>query len=60
MMVLQLAKMADDSVGAAEPIDDAVGAAAIASVPIAVGITSVVTAASITATANTHVYVRYG
>ena len=52
-----LAKMADDSVGAAEIIDDAVGAAAIASVPIAVGITSVVTAASITATANTHVYV---
>lgn len=52
-----LAKMADDSVGAAEIIDDAVGAAAIASVPIAVGITSVVTAASITATVNTHVYV---
>jgi len=52
-----LAKMADDSVGAAEIIDDAVGAAAIASVPVAVGITSVVTAASITATVNTHVYV---
>jgi hypothetical protein len=52
-----LAKMADDSVGAAEIIDDAVGAAAIASVPISVGITTAVTAASITATVNTHVYV---
>lgn len=37
--------------------DDGVGADQVASVPIAVGITSVVTAASITATANTHVYV---
>ena len=52
-----LAKMADDSVGAAEIIDDAVGAAAIASVPIAVGITTVVTATSLTATVNTAVYV---
>ena len=37
--------------------DDGVGADQIASVPIAVGITSVVTATSLTATVNTHVYV---
>ena len=37
--------------------DDAVTAAKIASEPVTVGITSVVTSASITATANTHVYV---
>lgn len=37
--------------------DDGVGADQLASVPIAVGITSVVTATSLTATVNTHVYV---
>jgi len=37
--------------------DDGVGANQLASVPVSVGITSVVTAASITATVNTHVYV---
>ncbi len=49
--------LADNSVTAALIADDAVGADQIASVPIAVGITSVVTATSITATVNTHVYV---
>ena len=39
------------------PTDGSVTAAKIASVPIAVGITSVVTSSSITATVNTHVYV---
>jgi hypothetical protein len=58
---------ADDTVGTAQlkgnavttaKIADAnVTAAKIASVPITVGITSVVTATSITATVNTHVYV---
>jgi hypothetical protein len=61
------AKIADDAVGAdqlassavvtASIVDDAVTAAKIASEPIAVGITSVVTATSLTATVNTHVYV---
>ena len=61
------AKIADDAVGAdqlasdavvtASIVDDAVTAAKIASEPISVGITSVVTATSITATVNTHVYV---
>ena len=61
------AKIADDAVGAdqlassavvtASIVDDAVTAAKIASVPISVGITSVVTATSLTATINTHVYV---
>ena len=51
------AKIADDAVTAAKIADDAVTAAKIASVPITVGITSVVTATSITATVNTHVYV---
>jgi hypothetical protein len=37
--------------------DNSVTADLIASVPIAVGITSVVTATSLTATVNTHVYV---
>ena len=46
-----------DSVGTAQIQDNAVTAAKIASVPIAVGITTVVTATSITATVNTHVYV---
>ena len=49
--------IADDGVGADQLADGAVVAAAIASVPIAVGITSVVTATSLTATVNTHVYV---
>ena len=61
------AKIADDAVGAdqlaasavvtASIVDDAVTAAKIASEPVAVGITSVVTSSSITATVNTHVYV---
>jgi|TARA_B110000908_G_C10155206_1_gene403293 hypothetical protein len=37
--------------------NDGVGADQLASVPVAVGITSVVTATSLTATVNTHVYV---
>lgn len=37
--------------------NDGVGADQLASVPITVGITSVVTSASVTATVNTHVYV---
>ena len=59
--------IADDAVGAdqlaasavvtASIVDDAITAAKIASVPVAVGITSVVTSASATATVNTHVYV---
>ena len=48
---------AADSVGTAQIQDNAVTAAKIASVPITVGITSVVTATSLTATVNTHVYV---
>jgi hypothetical protein len=61
------AKIADDAVGADQLapnavvtdsiVDDAVTAAKIASEPITVGITSVVTATSLTATVNTHVYV---
>ena len=52
-----IATPAVDSVGTAQIQDNAVTAAKIASVPITVGITSVVTATSITATVNTHVYV---
>jgi hypothetical protein len=51
------AKIADDAVTTAKIADDAITAAKIASVPIAVGITSVVTSSSLTATVNTHVYV---
>ena len=61
------AKIADDAVGAdqlassavvtASIVDDAVTAAKIASEPVAVGITTVVTSASMTATVNTHVFV---
>ena len=51
------AKIADANVTTAKIADNAVTAAKIASVPIAVGITTAVTAASITATVNTHVYV---
>ena len=49
--------LADNSVTADLIADDAVGADQLASVPIAVGITSVATASSLTATVNTHVYV---
>ena len=51
------AKIADSNVTTAKIAGNAVTAAKIASVPIAVGITSVVTATSLTATVNTHVYV---
>jgi len=51
------AKIADSNVTTAKIADANVTAAKIASVPITVGITSVVTATSITATVNTHVYV---
>jgi len=51
------AKLASNAVVTASIVDDAVTAAKIASEPVAVGITSVVTSASITATVNTHVYV---
>ena len=51
------AKIADSNVTTAKIADANVTAAKIASVPISVGITSVVTATSITATVNTHVYV---
>jgi hypothetical protein len=47
----------DGTVTTAKIADANVTAAKIASVPITVGITSVVTATSITATVNTHVYV---
>jgi hypothetical protein len=50
-------KIADSAVTAAKIADNAVTAAKIASAPISVGITTVVTSTSITATANTHVYV---
>jgi hypothetical protein len=51
------AKLASSAVVTASIVDDAVTAAKIASEPVTVGITSVVTSASITATVNTHVYV---
>ena len=51
------AKIADSNVTTAKIADANVTAAKIASVPITVGITSVVTATSLTATVNTHVYV---
>ena len=51
------AKITDANVTTAKIADANVTAAKIASVPISVGITSVVTATSITATVNTHVYV---
>jgi hypothetical protein len=47
----------DDSIDTAHIADDAVTSAKIASVPVAVGITTVVTSTSITATVNTHVFV---
>ena len=49
--------IADSSVTTTLIADDAVTAAKIASVPVAVGITSVVTATSLTAAVNTHLYV---
>jgi hypothetical protein len=49
--------IADNSVTTTLIADDAVTAAKIASVPVAVGITSVVTATSLTAAVNTHIYV---
>ena len=51
------AKIVNDAVTADKIADDAVGADAVASVPLAIGISSVVTATSLTATVNTHVYV---
>jgi len=51
------AKIADTNVTTAKIANNAVTAAKIASVPISVGITTVVTSASVTATVNTHVYV---
>ena len=51
------AQIQDNAVTTAKIASGAVTAAKIASVPITVGITSVVTATSITATVNTHVYV---
>jgi len=51
------ASIVDANVTTAKIADDAVTAAKIASVPISVGITTVVTSASMTATVNTHVYV---
>ena len=47
----------DNTVTTAKIVDNAVTSAKIASEPITVGITSVVTASSLTATVNTHVYV---
>jgi len=51
------AKIADTNVTTAKIADSAVTASKIASVPISVGITTVVTSASMTATVNTHVFV---
>jgi hypothetical protein len=51
------AKIADTNVTTAKIANNAVTAAKIASEPVAVGITTVVTSASMTATVNTHVFV---
>ena len=51
------AKIVNDAVTADKIADDAVSADAVASVPLAIGISSVVTSTSLTATVNTHVYV---
>ena len=51
------ASIVDANVTTAKIADSAVTAAKIASVPITVGITSVVTATSLTAAVNTHIYV---
>ena len=50
-------KIANNAVTTDKIADDAVTAAKIASAPISVGITTVVTSASLTATVNTHVFV---
>jgi len=51
------AKIVDSNVTASKIANNAVTAAKIASAPISVGITTVVTSASMTATVNTHVFV---
>ena len=51
------AKLASSAVVTASIVDDAVTAAKIASEPVTVGITTVVTSTSVTATVNTHVFV---
>ena len=51
------ASIVDSNITTAKIASNAVTAAKIASEPVTVGITSVVTSASITATVNTHVYV---
>ena len=51
------ASIVDSNVTTAKIATDAVTAAKIASEPVAVGITTVVTSASMTATVNTHVFV---
>jgi hypothetical protein len=55
--VTNIGTPADNTVTTAKIVNNAVTAAKIASVPISVGITTVVTSASVTATVNTHVYV---
>lgn len=49
--------LGDGDVTTGKIADDAVTATKIASEPVAVGVTSVVTSASVTATVNTHLYV---
>ena len=51
------ASVVNDAITSAKIADDAVTAAKIASEPVAVGITTVVASANMTATVNTHVYV---
>jgi hypothetical protein len=53
----EIVTIADNAITTAKIANDAVTAAKIASEPVAVGITTVVTSASMTATANTHVFV---
>jgi len=55
--VTNIGTPADNTVTTAKIANSAVTAAKIASVPISVGITTVVTSASMTATVNNHVYV---
>lgn len=55
--VTNIGTPSDNTVTTAKIVDGAVTAVKIASEPISVGITSVVTATSLTATVNTHVYV---
>lgn len=56
-LAVTTAKIADANVTTAKIADDSVTAAKIASEPVSVGITTVVTSASMTATVNTHVVV---